>query len=179
MLNADATPRLTPAQFESHLCGATDILRRRIASAEYKHGIDDVSHARGDTLCDPCHLLPGGQGLMTFTASWPTRPSPSRTRATSSRARPDRWARDRYSCLPGSYDDLAFVQYMIASLSSNGMLGVILPHGIFFSGRRRGVRHAEGPEHSLRGRSDAAARRNPTVTHTNSDAPYSICLLSL
>ena len=30
--------------------------------------------------------------------------------------------------------DLAFVQHMVASLNPNGMLGVVLPHGILFRG---------------------------------------------
>ena len=50
----------------------------------------------------------------------------------------DRWGRDRWGCPPKSYGDLAFVQHMIASLTGDGMLGVVLPHGILFRGGREG-----------------------------------------
>lgn len=46
----------------------------------------------------------------------------------------DKFGRDAYGCPPKSYGDLAFVQHMVASLRQNGILGVVLPHGILFRG---------------------------------------------
>ena len=38
----------------------------------------------------------------------------------------------------GKKADLMFVQHMVASLNSEGMLGVVLPHGILFRGGAEG-----------------------------------------
>ncbi len=48
------------------------------------------------------------------------------------------YGRDRYGCPPKSYGDLAFVQHMLASLKGEGMLAVVLPHGILFRGGAEG-----------------------------------------
>ncbi|MBE9569995.1 MAG: N-6 DNA methylase, partial [Proteobacteria bacterium] len=50
----------------------------------------------------------------------------------------DKFGRDTYGCPPKSYGDLAFVQHMAASLKPDGMLGVVLPHGILFRGGTEG-----------------------------------------
>jgi type I restriction enzyme M protein len=50
----------------------------------------------------------------------------------------DKFGRDRYGCPPKSYGDLAFVQHMVASLKQDGMLGVVLPHGVLFRGGAEG-----------------------------------------
>jgi type I restriction enzyme M protein len=104
----------------------------------FLHDIDDASLARGDTLRDPRHLLPGGQGLMTFDRVLANPPFSLKDWGHELWSKGDRWGRDRYGCPPRSYGDLAFVQHMIASLSTNGMLGVVLPHGILFRGGAEG-----------------------------------------
>ncbi|MCG7848029.1 MAG: SAM-dependent methyltransferase, partial [ANME-2 cluster archaeon] len=50
----------------------------------------------------------------------------------------DKFGRDTYGCPPRSYGDLALVQHMAASLKPDGMLGVVLPHGILFRGGTEG-----------------------------------------
>jgi type I restriction enzyme M protein len=104
----------------------------------FLHDIDDASLARGDTLRDPRHLLPGGQGLMTFDRVLANPPFSLKDWGHELWSKGDRWGRDRYGCPPRSYGDLAFVQHMIASLNANGMLGVVLPHGILFRGGAEG-----------------------------------------
>ena len=50
----------------------------------------------------------------------------------------DPFGRDAYGCPPKGYGDLAFVQHMIASLKPDGMLGVVVPHGVLFRGGAEG-----------------------------------------
>lgn len=50
----------------------------------------------------------------------------------------DPFGRDTYGCPPKSYGDLAFVQHMLASLKDDGMLAVVVPHGVLFRGGAEG-----------------------------------------
>ena len=50
----------------------------------------------------------------------------------------DPFGRDVYGVPPKGYGDLAFVQHMIASLKDDGMLGVVVPHGVLFRGGAEG-----------------------------------------
>jgi type I restriction enzyme M protein len=50
----------------------------------------------------------------------------------------DPFGREKYGCPPKGYGDLAFVQHMIASLKDEGMLGVVVPHGVLFRGGAEG-----------------------------------------
>jgi len=50
----------------------------------------------------------------------------------------DKFGRDTYGCPPQSYGDLAFVQHMVASLKPDGVLGVVLSHGILSRGGAEG-----------------------------------------
>jgi type I restriction enzyme M protein len=104
----------------------------------FLHDIDDADVRRGDTLRDPKHLLPGGQGLMSFDRVVANPPFSLKDWGHELWSKGDRWGRDRYGCPPRSYGDLAFVQHMIASLAQDGMLGVVLPHGILFRGGAEG-----------------------------------------
>ena len=104
----------------------------------FLHDIDDADIRRGDTLRDPKHLLPDGRGLMTFDRVVANPPFSLKDWGHELWTKGDRWGRDRWGCPPKSYGDLAFVQHMIASLTGDGMLGVVLPHGILFRGGREG-----------------------------------------
>ncbi|MBE0508725.1 MAG: N-6 DNA methylase, partial [Marinospirillum sp.] len=46
----------------------------------------------------------------------------------------DRYGRFPYGTPPKDAGDLAFVQHMIASLNAEGMMGVVMPHGVLFRG---------------------------------------------
>jgi type I restriction enzyme M protein len=104
----------------------------------FLHDIDDAFIARGDTLREPKHLLPDGRGLMTFDRVLANPPFSLKDWGHEVWSRGDKFGRDRYGCPPKSYGDLAFVQHMVASLRADGMLGVVLPHGILFRGGAEG-----------------------------------------
>ena len=46
----------------------------------------------------------------------------------------DPYGRFPYGTPPKDAGDLAFVQHMIASLNAEGMMGVVMPHGVLFRG---------------------------------------------
>ena len=46
--------------------------------------------------------------------------------------------RFNYGVAPASYGDLAFVQHMLASLNSKGIMATVVPHGILFRGGEEG-----------------------------------------
>ena len=102
------------------------------------HGILDAMIERGDTIRDPKHLDRGE--LRTFERVIANPPFGL-----------DRWGydlfisdpfgRNMFGTPPKSQGDLAFVQHMIASLNSEGKLGVVMPHGVLFrSGAEKQIR---------------------------------------
>ncbi len=104
----------------------------------FLHDLDDFDVRRGDTLRDPKHLVEGTKALKTFDRVIANPPFSLKSWGFEEWQRGDRYGRDRFGCPPKSYGDLAFVQHMIASLSSKGKLGVVLPHGILFRGGSEG-----------------------------------------
>ena len=44
----------------------------------------------------------------------------------------DPYGRYPYRTPPKDAGDYAFIQHMIASLNSDGMMGVVVPHGVLF-----------------------------------------------
>ena len=50
----------------------------------------------------------------------------------------DPWGRFRFGVPPKGKGDLAFVQHMIATLTTKGMLAVVMPHGVLFRGAAEG-----------------------------------------
>lgn len=104
----------------------------------FLHDIDDASVARGDTLTDPKHLVGDTKAIRTFDRVLANPPFSLKQWGHEVWSNGDPYARDRYGCPPKSYGDLAFVQHMVASLKEDGMLGVVLPHGILFRGGAEG-----------------------------------------
>lgn len=105
----------------------------------FLHDIDDASIARGDTLLDPKHLTGDGtKAIRTFDRVLANPPFSLKSWGYETWSNGDPFGRDRFGCPPKSYGDLAFVQHMIASLKSDGMLGVVLPHGVLFRGGAEG-----------------------------------------
>jgi len=102
----------------------------------FLHDLDDAFIERGDTLRDPKHLA--GGGLMTFDRVLANPPFSLKVWGHEEWKAGDKFGRDTYGLPPKSYGDLAFVQHMVASLNANGMLGVVLPHGILFRGGAEG-----------------------------------------
>jgi len=50
----------------------------------------------------------------------------------------DGYGRYRYGVPPKDAGDLAFVQHMISSLNQEGVMGVVVPHGVLFRGGQEG-----------------------------------------
>ena len=101
----------------------------------FLHDIDDAEVLRGDTLREPQHL-DSEEGLQVFDRVLANPPFSLKSWGHEEWQGGDRFGRDVYGCPPRQYGDLAFVQHMLASLRPEGMLGVVLPHGILF---RRGA----------------------------------------
>jgi type I restriction enzyme M protein len=105
----------------------------------FLHDIDDAMIARGDTLLDPKHrVAEGSKAIRTFDRVMANPPFSLKEWGHEVWSNGDPFGRDRYGCPPKSYGDLAFVQHMIASLKDDGMLGVVLPHGVLFRGGAEG-----------------------------------------
>jgi len=105
----------------------------------FLHNIDDAFIERGDTLRDPKHLVAeGSKVIKTFDRVLANPPFSLKSWGNEEWKSGDKFGRDTYGCPPKSYGDLAFVQHMVASLKPDGMMGVVLPHGILFRGGTEG-----------------------------------------
>ena len=105
----------------------------------FLHNIDDAFIERGDTLRDPKHLVAeGSKAIKTFDRVLANPPFSLKSWGHEEWKDGDKFGRDTYGCPPKSYGDLAFVQHMVTSLKPDGMLGVVLPHGILFRGGTEG-----------------------------------------
>ncbi len=98
----------------------------------FLHGIDEAQVVRGDTLRHPKHVQRGR--LRTFDRVLANPPFSLKNWGYEEWYGGDAFRRDRYGCPPRNYGDLAFVQHMLASLAPDGMLGVVVPHGILYRG---------------------------------------------
>lgn len=103
----------------------------------FLHDIDDANIARGDTLRSPKHLT-ASNTLRRFDRVLANPPFSLKNWGHGQWKDGDTFGRDMYGCPPKSYGDLAFVQHMIASLKGDGMLGVVVPHGVLFRGGAEG-----------------------------------------
>ncbi|MGG0667428.1 type I restriction-modification system subunit M [Lederbergia citrisecunda] len=99
------------------------------------HGLPDHTIVRGDTLRDP-KLLEDGE-LMLFDRVIANPPFSLKEWGIEE-AQADSFGRYQYGIPPKSYGDYAFVQHMLASLNSEGMAGVVMPHGVLFRGGAEG-----------------------------------------
>jgi type I restriction enzyme M protein len=99
------------------------------------HGIRDFRIEKGDTIRDP-KLIEGG-ALMLFDRE-ACNPPFSLDEWGREYAERDPWGRFRFGVPPKGKGDLAFVQHMIATLTTKGMLAVVMPHGVLFRGAAEG-----------------------------------------
>lgn len=97
----------------------------------FLHGVFTADIRRGDTLRDPQHTQHGS--LMTFDRVIANPPF-SLSKWGKEEADNDGYGRFPYGTPPKDAGDLAFVQHMIASLNAEGMMGVVMPHGVLFRG---------------------------------------------
>jgi type I restriction enzyme M protein len=108
----------------------------------FLHDIDDAFIAKGDTLLDPKRYDPRAQEFMPGVGAYDrvlaNPPFSVKEWGHEVWTNGDPFGRDVYGVPPKGYGDLAFVQHMIASLKEDGMLGVVLPHGVLFRGGAEG-----------------------------------------
>lgn len=97
----------------------------------FLHGVYSADIRKGDTLGNPQHTQ-GGE-LMTFDRVIANPPF-SLKGWGKAEADADPYGRFPYGTPPQNAGDLAFVQHMIASLNAEGMMGVVMPHGVLFRG---------------------------------------------
>ncbi len=97
----------------------------------FLHGVLNASIKKGDTLGDPQHTQ-GGE-LMVFDRVIANPPF-SLKKWGKEAADNDRYGRYPYGTPPKDAGDFAFIQHMIASLSAEGKMGVVVPHGVLFRG---------------------------------------------
>ena len=99
----------------------------------FLHGVFSADIRKGDTLRDPQHTS-GGE-LMSFDRVIANPPF-SLKNWGHEEAESDEYGRYPYGIPSKNAGDLAFVQHMIASLNAEGMMGVVMPHGILFRGSK-------------------------------------------
>lgn len=97
----------------------------------FLHGVFNADIRKGDTLGDPQHIQNGE--LMHFDRVIANPPF-SLKKWGKDAADNDAFGRFPYGTPPKDSGDLAFIQHMIASLNNEGMMGVVVPHGVLFRG---------------------------------------------
>ena len=97
----------------------------------FLHGVMNADIRKGDTLREPQHIQNGM--LVTFDRVIANPPF-SLKKWGKEEADADPYGRFPYGTPPKDAGDLAFVQHMIASLNAEGMMGVVMPHGVLFRG---------------------------------------------
>ncbi len=97
----------------------------------FLHGVFNADIRKGDTLSEPQHTI-GGE-LMVFDRVIANPPF-SLKKWGKDEADNDPFGRFPYGTPPKDAGDLAFIQHMIASLNAEGIMGVVVPHGVLFRG---------------------------------------------
>lgn len=99
------------------------------------HGLLDAKIEKGDTIREP-KLLKDGE-LMLFDRVIANPPFSLKEWGVEE-AKTDGFGRFRYGIPPATKGDLAFVQHMVATTKKEGMVGVVMPHGVLFRGASEG-----------------------------------------
>jgi type I restriction enzyme M protein len=97
----------------------------------FLHSVFNADIKKGDTIRDPKHLKDGE--LMVFDRVIANPPF-SLAKWGKEESDDDRYGRFPYGTPPKDTGDFAFIQHMIASLNSKGVLGIVVPHGVLFRG---------------------------------------------
>ena len=108
----------------------------------FLHDIDDAFIAKGDTILNPKRYDPHTQeftsGIGAYDRVMANPPFSQKVWGHEVWTNGDPFGRDVYGVPPKGYGDLAFVQHMVSSLKDDGMLGVVVPHGVLFRGSAEG-----------------------------------------
>ena len=97
----------------------------------FLHGVLNADIRKGDTLREPQHTQAGE--LMCFDRVIANPPF-SLKMWGKKECENDSFGRFSYGMPSENSGDLAFVQHMIASTNAEGMVGVVMPHGMLFRG---------------------------------------------
>ena len=97
----------------------------------FLHGVFNADIRRGDTLGDPQHISDGELQVFDRVIA---NPPFSLKKWGKEQADNDPYGRYPYGTPPKDAGDFAFIQHMIASLNADGMMGVVVPHGVLFRG---------------------------------------------
>ena len=108
----------------------------------FLHDIDDAFIAKGDTILNPKRYDPKARefvdGIGAYDRVLANPPFSEKVWGHEVWSNGDHYGRDVYGVPPKGYGDLAFVQHMVASLKDDGMLAVVVPHGVLFRGGAEG-----------------------------------------
>jgi len=108
----------------------------------FLHNVDDAFIAKGDTILSPKRYDPKArefvEGIGAYDRVLANPPFSEKVWGYEVWQNGDPFGRDAYGCPPKGYGDLAFVQHMLASLKDEGMLAVVVPHGVLFRGGAEG-----------------------------------------
>lgn len=99
------------------------------------HGLPDHRIEKGDTIRQP-KLVEDGE-IMLFDRVIANPPF-SLKEWGREEAEHDTYGRFQYGIPPKNAGDYAFIQHMVASLKSDGICGVVMPHGVLFRGGAEG-----------------------------------------
>jgi type I restriction enzyme M protein len=99
------------------------------------HGLSDARIEKGDTIRDP--KLREGSELMLFDRVIANPPF-SLDEWGREVGEHDPYGRFRFGVPPKTKGDLAFVQHMISTTNMQGVVGVVMPHGVLFRGAAEG-----------------------------------------
>lgn len=108
----------------------------------FLHDVGDAFIAKGDTILSPKRYDPKArefvEGIGAYDRVLANPPFSEKVWGYEVWQNGDPFGRDTYGCPPKGYGDLAFVQHMLASLKDDGMLAVVVPHGVLFRGAAEG-----------------------------------------
>jgi type I restriction enzyme M protein len=99
------------------------------------HDLSGATIWKGDTIRNPKNTE--GSILKTFDMVLSNPPFSLKNWGREVAEKND-YNRFNYGVAPTSYGDLAFVQHMLASLNSKGIMATVVPHGILFRGGEEG-----------------------------------------
>lgn len=99
------------------------------------HEVSGATIWKGDTIREPKNTE--GAVLKTFDMVLSNPPFSLKNWGREV-AEKNEYYRFNYGLAPASYGDLAFVQHMLASLNSKGIMATVVPHGILFRGGEEG-----------------------------------------
>jgi len=100
------------------------------------HDVSGSTIWKGDTIREPKNTE--GATLKTFDMVLSNPPFSLKNWGREVAEKND-YNRFNYGVAPASYGDLAFVQHMLASLNSKGIMASVVPHGVLFRGGAEGA----------------------------------------